>query len=429
MSFRDNQIIRPIWPFALNHLSPQARGLVAWWPLPHPGGHRIFDFAGYGNNSNGGSMDWTAGIDGLPVMGFDGTNHFQSFALKGPPVLIQGPVSVCQWLRYPTSAVGTKRNAWSLVLDDSGTANNSIQLELTTGSNIEATKWGDLTLVGTPHPGANQWHHIVYTYDGTTHRLYINGFEKANNTTAGNSGTATVSRIGSFNNFFPDPKWLGQIGESRLYNRVLSPSEVFAQYDPLTRYELYYQIGKQISFLPLILLSLVGSISSTASLVKQDQKPLSGTITPIGSLVKAISKSASGVIPSVAGILKQGSKLLGGVIASAGAVAKQTSKRLSGSIASSAVINAIKVVLLSLSGSIAISGTLKSLLGKVLSGSIALAGTVASLVTGSGTAKISVTITDALITTVAMTHGSITSVAMIDTLITTVTIKDELGGG
>src|SRR5262249_30523640 len=52
--FRDSELIPPLAnvPFMLNHISDQARGLVAWWPLSDLAGYTMECRVRHGNRAN-----------------------------------------------------------------------------------------------------------------------------------------------------------------------------------------------------------------------------------------------------------------------------------------------------------------------------------------------------------------------------------------
>ena len=71
------------------------------------------------------------------------------------------------------------------------------------------------------------WHHVVYTYDGTsTHRLYLDGTQAAMSTAAPDTGPLTSARLGTQS--AGTERFQGEIDEVRIYNRVLMPAEVAA---------------------------------------------------------------------------------------------------------------------------------------------------------------------------------------------------------
>jgi hypothetical protein len=82
----------------------------------------------------------------------------------------------------------------------------------------------------------NTWYHVIITYDGTTnHFIYINGIQVATSSSFSGPNTplstmntpiyigpAATTTWGAFN---------GKIGVLRIYNRVLSPSEVTTNFN------------------------------------------------------------------------------------------------------------------------------------------------------------------------------------------------------
>jgi len=72
---------------------------------------------------------------------------------------------------------------------------------------------------------ANQWYHIVGTWDGTTISFYQNGaFKNSALQTYNQAGTDNVLTIGNSENLTYD--FNGVIGEVRIYNRALTLGEI-----------------------------------------------------------------------------------------------------------------------------------------------------------------------------------------------------------
>jgi hypothetical protein len=69
--------------------------------------------------------------------------------------------------------------------------------------------------------------HIVYTYDGSTARMYINGTEVASTFIGGDfSNWYTNARFGLANEFGSDRGWLGTFYKVAIYQRALSGQDV-----------------------------------------------------------------------------------------------------------------------------------------------------------------------------------------------------------
>jgi hypothetical protein len=75
----------------------------------------------------------------------------------------------------------------------------------------------------------NQWMHVASVYDGAFMRLYLNGVEVGAQSKSGslstNSGVPVW--IGANPTNASQVPWDGQIDDVRIYDRALSPQEVF----------------------------------------------------------------------------------------------------------------------------------------------------------------------------------------------------------
>jgi hypothetical protein len=116
-----------------------------------------------------------------------------------------------------------------------GTDSGVFQLEVGTGSNgtnrVAVTTSGVWNLETNNNAvSTNTWQHIVYTRDGTTQKLYVNGVSQSlltdNPQTLSN--TTNVRLIGAFPT--ASQYFSGVIDEVRVYNRALSAAEVLEHY-------------------------------------------------------------------------------------------------------------------------------------------------------------------------------------------------------
>lgn len=88
--------------------------------------------------------------------------------------------------------------------------------------------WGGSALVSAAaNPTTGVYHHLAYTYDGTTHRLYIDGVFSNSTTVANVSGAETIVEI--FGNQWTE-NGVQTLDDVRIYNRALSVSEVQTVY-------------------------------------------------------------------------------------------------------------------------------------------------------------------------------------------------------
>ena len=105
--------------------------------------------------------------------------------------------------------------------------NASIQLG-TYQNRLAVWQWNENTRMVVQDDGALPagWNHVAYTYDGTTHRLYLNGEQIDTSGTPSQVGPVTIARLGTWQT--TQELWKGRLDEIRIYNRPLDASEVRA---------------------------------------------------------------------------------------------------------------------------------------------------------------------------------------------------------
>src|SRR4029453_16821751 len=85
----------------------------------------------------------------------------------------------------------------------------------------------DVGLVGPAALPVNTWSHVAATYNGSMHRLYVNGAQVAAVSRSGKIGaSAKPLRIGG--NAILGEWFSGTIDEVRVYNRALTAEEITA---------------------------------------------------------------------------------------------------------------------------------------------------------------------------------------------------------
>jgi len=139
-------------------------------------------------------------------------------------------ISATTWTGGVTnSMVGTYNTATS-----GGTA---IQIGTRNGTgNCDIWTWGGTVLVssaggtGITTLTNNTWYHIAYTFDGTTHRLYINGVITNTATTAQLAGTITAIFINGFPTGGASETGTFSLDDLSYFNRQLSANEILTAY-------------------------------------------------------------------------------------------------------------------------------------------------------------------------------------------------------
>jgi len=232
-----NIITRPAAPSTL------ATGLVGWWrfdePLTPPPGSFTADSSPTGSHTgtlNGGVMRISGPTSPFTnAVSFDGTSGYVATVVGSGTDLpsAQKPQSISWWMKV-SSTTGTQ----DVIALTNSASSSSLEIGVR-GGQIGAWGWGGGFLVSIPvatlstlSPPINvaAWHHYVYTFDGTTHRLYIDGTRQAIASTSWGQNAAPnklefgqPTSTGAGFHFFK-----GSLGDVRIYTRTLSDGEVLA---------------------------------------------------------------------------------------------------------------------------------------------------------------------------------------------------------
>jgi hypothetical protein len=176
------------------------------------------------NNNNGTLTNGVAydSTDGGGSWSFDGTNDYINIPRDGL-VYGTGPKALMAWAKL-TVATG---NVQVIASYGSGPY-STFFVAAYPGISAQAGGYNDDLLGGTIT--LNTWFHICNVYNGTTAFLYLNGSLVASAAKSWNIGSTIYDgKIGAQIN--PQQYWNGNISDVRLYNRVLSASEILAYYN------------------------------------------------------------------------------------------------------------------------------------------------------------------------------------------------------
>jgi hypothetical protein len=205
-----------------------AMGLISRWKLDEASGSGAADVNGLNNGTVSGAARVEGGFPNARYanpgsLRFDGDNDFVELGTRNMPANNQRQ-SVTFWFNI-AAMPANNRVCVSLTSGDEGGSRLKIGFK---DNRVTAWKGGDDDLVSAPAiaPG---WHHYVYTYDGTTHRLFLDGVQRGTSTTAPDTGAVGNARIGAiFNNA---ENFQGQIDDVRVYNRPITAAEAAALAD------------------------------------------------------------------------------------------------------------------------------------------------------------------------------------------------------
>ena len=184
-------------------------------------GSTWYDLSGNANNgtlTNGPS--YTSNNRGGIVLDGANDNVVMSTASSIP---IEGPGTLDVWGSY--AAVSSTYNLITLMLASSG-----IQIGMISG-NGRVWKYGGSTLLTYTNPTINTITNWTLSFNGANLIMYINGILNNSTTTAANqTGSSPTIRLGSYNAVGSQP-FNGTIYASKIYDRVLTASEVHQNYN------------------------------------------------------------------------------------------------------------------------------------------------------------------------------------------------------
>lgn len=180
------------------------------------------DSSGKGNTGylvNGST--WVTGVEGSALI-FNGTTAY-AYSPTAVGIPAGNSNQTISWWQYVSTNPTTQMIAVHL-------RNNGASTGICTGFNAglfgvwqrETGSW----LVSTVQPTVNAWHHCAYTFDGTTHRLYIDGALVSNSTATPGTSVASTVMVGAYGGWGGAGNFAGSIDDVRIYQRALSAAEV-----------------------------------------------------------------------------------------------------------------------------------------------------------------------------------------------------------
>lgn len=204
-------------------------GLIGYWSLDEATGTKAYDYSG---NKNTGTYfatsSWADGRLGGAAVFASSTNYinipYKALFFPTTGFTVSVWVYVNAW---PSQSTGIVSNAQF--------NNGGYQIGLNADGCIQGGVSGNGTTFGftqTCNTGIKQWIHYVYTSDGTNQWLYKNGslLNISSSTLPYNNGYA-LQIGGSSQGGWTGNVFNGKIDEVRIYNRVVSVTEVTSLYN------------------------------------------------------------------------------------------------------------------------------------------------------------------------------------------------------
>ncbi len=230
----------PQWPFGLNKDSPQAQGLVFWFPvIPNQAGAIREFVAGVETAYNAANIGLVHDRHGRTALDFNiGAGEAINLGQLNDFGEESSSFTVSCWMQSGGSTgnlndIINKKNNSIFRIDE---ASNLMRFAV---SATQATIAQSVVDVKDNVP-----HHVVLRYDGIDVKGYIDFF---------NTASAAATQPGTTG----DPTEIGSVGnediliaDCRFYNTILSDAEIFHAFTPSTRWDLYWQPLEQPYFFP-----------------------------------------------------------------------------------------------------------------------------------------------------------------------------------
>lgn len=222
-------ISKPLPGTPLNWAHPLNRGLVSDWPFWEGAGGKAYDIVGgnAGTLTNGAA--WTGGRAGGSSLLFNNAGYVDvgNSTMLNPPAM-----SIAAWVKGTTfpnaynAVMGREQTSGPLFYMLAVKSTGKLACYISGSATVSYDGTGAITLL------ANQWYHLVMTYSAALGLTgYVNGVVDGSAAANGNLATITdttyigTHRPASYTRYFN-----GAIDQPCLYNRVLTPQDVQADY-------------------------------------------------------------------------------------------------------------------------------------------------------------------------------------------------------
>ena len=206
--------------------------LVGCWQMEENGGAALIDGSAYMNDAAlSGTPAWAAGKVGSYAFDFNGSTAYAT-APDDASLDLTNQITVAAWIK--PEVVATQ----DLIKKAINGGTNGFELSLATSTStwpqkvffrINQVANGDTYRVNstTLYPvDGNTWMHVAATFDGANLKLYINGQLEATTPAAGQSIALNNLALSLGGQSDGQRKFTGGMDEARVYNRVLSLSEI-----------------------------------------------------------------------------------------------------------------------------------------------------------------------------------------------------------
>lgn len=241
----------------LNCSHPLARGLAGCWLMNEGGGSTLIDSAYVNNGTLTNSPLWSSGSFG-PALDFNGVNNYVDIGNR--PELFLSAFSISAWVKRSGTPASQFGGYFAADYNSAATLSN-YALKISGGQSGETTNtvvgfWENPTgtaskVLSTTVTQLGVWYHVVFTWDTSTRRLYLQGVEEATNATGQTrtdvGGNLAIGRPGSYAGLY----FHGVVEGVCLYDRALSHQEIRWLYqEPFANFQSVRRVLGQGAAIP-----------------------------------------------------------------------------------------------------------------------------------------------------------------------------------
>jgi hypothetical protein len=215
--------------------APATNGLAAYWDFDEGKGDTLHDKSGNGNHGVITKATWAPGVSGS-ALSFTGDGYVDCG--HGPSLNVTGAITLAAWINLGEKVLPSVSFGFRDIINKPGAYQLGVVKEW--GLTFSALNGGRIYRGHDADSefAVNRWYHVAVSYNTVYNerRIYIDGVEQPAGNVArvfGIDSSANNLRIGNQapgKSWGNSNHWRGKIDEVRIYNRVLSPTEVVELY-------------------------------------------------------------------------------------------------------------------------------------------------------------------------------------------------------
>ncbi len=213
------------------------KGLVGHWTLDNvsfnSATNRTTDKTPYENH---GTVVEAVGVtdrneQGGGAMNFDGDTDYVQVSDSNSLDATSG-VTISTWVKLDTISgdqkIVKKTGAYILAIGDAGPGTDELELIIFDGA---TGRLQNREAAGATQLQAEQWYHMVGTYDGSDINTYIDGVLDRSGSYSGDIDSTSNNLLIGINNDLSTKEVNGSMSDVRIYDRALSPDEINTIYN------------------------------------------------------------------------------------------------------------------------------------------------------------------------------------------------------